>query len=415
MIDLKNIPSSPGVYIYQNADNKIIYVGKAVNLKKRVSQYFQTDQALGYKTKQLVSQIAKIDYHVVDSEIEALILESSLIKQYRPKYNSQLKDDKSYIYITISKDKIPIIKPAFKSTLNSKSIFFGPFPDSAAVKSLLKTIRQIFPFYSAPHGKKPCLFCHLNLCPGPNPNLKEYRKNIIKIKSILNGNFSRLLSKLNKEMQTFSKSQNYEMAKLRRDQIDAINYVISGWQHLNNLYQQVELQEDQIGKALSGLQSVLFPYFPNLKELDRIEAYDISNLGSKYFVASMVVVKEGRVDKDEYRQFKIYSKVTQDDQFMMKEAVYRRFKHPEWSLPDLIMVDGGKPQVSAASLVSGDIPIIGLAKKQETIVIKTATNWVEINLPKNSSSLQLLQRLRDEAHRFANRYRQKLFRQASLS
>lgn len=414
MFDLKNIPSSPGVYIYKNSDNKIIYVGKAINLKKRVSQYFQRDDALGYKTSQLVSQIAKIDFQVVSSEIEALILESSLIKQYRPKFNSQLKDDKSYIYITISKDKFPLIKPAFKSTLNSNSIFFGPFPDSSAVKSLLKTIRTIFPFYSSIHGPKKCLYCHLNLCPGPNPDIKEYKKNISRIKSILNGNFSRLISRLNKEMLVFSKSQNFEMAKVRRDQINALNYVISGWRHLNDLYQKVDLQEDQIGKALAGLQSVLSPYFPNLNSLHRLEAYDISNLASKYFVASMVVSQEGSLANNQYRQFKIYSKVTPDDQFMIKEAIYRRLKHPEWTMPDLIVVDGGKPQVSAANSIIKDIPVIGLAKKQETIVIKTDTNWVEINLPKNSPSLQLLQRLRDEAHRFANRYRQNLIKKSTF-
>lgn len=408
MLDLKSIPSSPGVYIYKNSDNKIIYVGKAINLKKRVTQYFQRDDALGPKTLQLVSNIAKIDYQVVGSEIEALILESSLIKQYRPKYNSQLKDDKSYIYITISKDKIPLIKPAFKSSLNSKSLFYGPFPDSSAVKSLLKTIRVIFPFYSSHHGPKKCLYCHLNLCPGPNPDIKEYKKNINKIKNILKGNFSRLISKLNKEMVTFSKSQNFEMAKVRRDQINALSYVISGWRNINNLYQKVDLEEDRVGKALRELKNILSPYFCDLKNINKIEAFDISNLGSKYFVGSMAVFQNGNIDKDQYRKFKIYSKVTQDDQFMIKEIVYRRLKHPEWTYPDLILVDGGKPQVSAASFVIKNIPIIGLAKKQEIIIIKTATNWVEINLPKNSPSLLLLQRLRDEAHRFANNYRKGL-------
>jgi excinuclease ABC subunit C len=222
MLDLKNIPSSPGVYIYKNSDNKIIYIGKAINLKKRVSQYFRSDEALGYKTKQLVSQISSIDFKVVSSEIEALILESSLIKQYRPKFNSQLKDDKSYIYITVSKDKIPLIKPAFKSNLNQNCFFYGPFPDSAAVKNLLKTIRVIFPFYSSHHNPKKCLYCHLGLCPGPDPDIKEYKKNIIRIKHILNGNFSKLILKLEKEMTVFSKSQNFEMAKIRRDQITSL-------------------------------------------------------------------------------------------------------------------------------------------------------------------------------------------------
>ncbi|MDD4027197.1 MAG: GIY-YIG nuclease family protein [Candidatus Shapirobacteria bacterium] len=413
MFDLKSIPSSPGVYIYKNSDNKIIYVGKAINLKKRVTQYFKSDEALGYKTKQLVSQINKIDFRVVGSEIEALVLESSLIKQYRPKYNSQLKDDKSYIYITISKDKIPLIKSAFRSNLNSDSTFFGPFPDSSAVKNLLKTIRIIFPFYSSHHGSKKCLYCHLNLCPGPNPDLKEYKKNIIRIKNILNGNFSRLISKLNKEMLSFSKSENFEMAKTRRNQITALNYVISGWRNLNNLYQKVDLQEDQISKSLRDLKTILSPYFPKLKSINRFEAYDISNLGNKYFVGSMTVFQNGKIDKNEYRQFKINSKVTPDDQFMIKEIIYRRLKHKEWKFPDFILVDGGKPQVSAATSIC-NIPIIGLAKKEEIIVIKTGDSWQEIKLSKNSPSLHLLQQIRDESHRFANHYRKRLIKKSTF-
>lgn len=224
MIDLNLIPNSPGVYIYKNSVGKIIYIGKAVNLKKRVSQYFQSDHALGYKTGRLVSEIADISFHTVGSEIEALVLESSLIKQYRPKFNSQLKDDKSYIYITITKDKFPLIKPAFKSTLNQNDQFFGPFPDSASVKSLLKTIRHIFPYFSKKHEVRPCLYCHLGLCPGPNPNPSEYRSTISKIKKILNGHIQKLISQLTKEMANFSKLENYEMAKVRRDQKLFVNY-----------------------------------------------------------------------------------------------------------------------------------------------------------------------------------------------
>jgi len=410
MFDLTKIPSSPGVYIYKDKQKKIIYIGKAVNLKKRVSQYFQRDDALGYKTSQLVSQIADINFRIVNSEIEALVLESSLIKQYRPKFNSQLKDDKSYIYITITKDKFPLIRPAFKSTLNQNDYFFGPFPDSSSVKSLLKTIRHIFPYFSKKHGDKKCLYCHLGLCPGPNPNLKEYKSNISKIKKILNGNFKKLISQLKKEMNSFSKLEKFELAKIKRDQISAVNYVISGWQNLSHLYQDVNFKEDNSQKAVDELVLTLLPYFPKLKNIFRIEAYDISNLGSKYFVGSMTVFQNGKLDHDQYRQFKIYSKITPDDQFMIKDVIYRRLKHSEWQLPDLILVDGGKPQVTSANTVSQNIPIIGLAKKQETIIIKTDANWVEINLPKNSPSLRLLQQLRDEAHRFANKYRRSLIK-----
>jgi excinuclease ABC subunit C len=410
VIDIKKIPSSPGVYIYKNSQGKIIYIGKAVNLKKRVSQYFQTDQALGYKTNRLVSEIADISFHVVGSEIEALVLESSLIKQYRPKFNSQLKDDKSYIYITITRDKLPLIRPAFKSTLNKDDQFYGPFPDSSSVKSLLKTIRHIFPYYSKKHGPQKCLYCHLGLCPGPNPDPKEYRATISKIKKILDGNFKKVINQLTKEMNIFSKSENFELARIKRDQITAINYVISGWKNISHLYQNVDLKEDQSQKATDELKLTLSSYFPQMKNINRIEAYDISNLGSKYFVGAMTVFQNGSLAKAEYRQFKIDSKVTPDDQFMIKEIIYRRLKHHEWTYPDLILVDGGKPQVSSANSIAADVPIIGLAKKQETIVIKNDDQWTEINLPKNSPSLLLLQQLRDEAHRFSNRYRKTLIK-----
>ncbi len=413
MIDLSHLPNSPGVYIYKNTEGKIIYIGKAVNLKKRVSQYFQSDHALGYKTGHLVSEITDISFHTVGSEIEALVLESSLIKQYRPKFNSQLKDDKSYIYITITKDKFPLIKPAFKSTLNQNDLFYGPFPDSRSVKSLLKTIRHIFPYYSKKHDLKPCLYCHLGLCPGVNPNPKEYRANISKIKKILNGHFHKLISQLTKEMNVFSKAENYELAKVRRDQINSLNYVISGWQSLSHLYQEIDFKEDKYQKACDQLVLTLSPYFPKLKQINRLEGYDISNLGSKVFVGAMTVYQDGKIDNSQYRQFKIDSKITPDDQFMIKEIIYRRLKHSEWSYPNILMVDGGKPQVSAAHQAlelstnpqTNQICLIGLAKKLETIVIKTVDNWVEINLPKNSPALQLLQQIRDEAHRFSNRYR----------
>ncbi len=427
MIDIKNLPSKPGVYIYKNSQKKIIYVGKAVNLKKRVSQYFQTDHALGYKTSHLVSQIADIDFRVVDSEIEALILESSLIKQYRPKFNSQLKDDKSYIYITITKDKFPLIKPAFKSTLNQDNFFYGPFPDSRSVKSLLKTIRIIFPYYSKKHEPRTCLYCHIGLCPGPNPDPQEYRRNISNIKKILNGHFQKLISQLNKEMAYFSKSENYEMAKTRRDQINSLKYVTSGWQSLSHLYQEIDFKEDKYQKAVDQLTLTLSSNFPQLQKINRIEAYDISNLGSKVFVGAMTVYQDGKINSSQYRQFKISTKVAQDDQFMIKEIIYRRLKHSEWPYPDIILVDGGKPQVSAAIQAfqlnydflrskNYDLPtIIGLAKKFETIVIKNIDNWEEINLPKNSPALQLLQQLRDEAHRFSNKYRKNLLKKITFS
>ncbi|MCX6726498.1 MAG: GIY-YIG nuclease family protein [Candidatus Shapirobacteria bacterium] len=412
MIDLKTLPGTPGVYIYRNFAGEIIYVGKAINLKKRVTQYFQRDDALGSKTTTLVSQIASIETKTVDSEIQALILEASLIKKYKPKYNSLLKDDRSYIYICITKEPIPRVFTARFSQLTKNDHIYGPFPNGSAVNSLLKTLRRIFPYRSRlTHPQAKCLYCHLGLCPGSHPEPKLYRQNIGKLKKVLSGKITSLQRQLTKEMKFASKSENYESALELRRQLESINYVVSGWSALHNFYEKVDLPEDVQSSAIQELMTTLNPYFHPPRRIDRIECFDISQMGLKHFVGSMTVYLNGHIDKSQYRKFKINTKVTPDDQYMIKEVVFRRLQHPEWGTPDLIMVDGGKPQVTSATSLT-DIPIIGLAKRLETIVIKLDDDWVEINLPLRSNALRLLQSLRDEAHRFANRYRRTLMKKS---
>jgi excinuclease ABC subunit C len=410
MIDLQTLPTFPGCYIYRNSVGEIIYVGKAINLKKRVSQYFQRDDALGPKTSALVSQITSVETKVVGSEIEALILEASLIKKYHPKFNSMLKDDRSYSFIVITKEKFPNIYSTHLSRLPTKADIYGPFPSGTDVQILLKTIRRIFPYYTKKHGPIKCLYCHLGLCPGPNISASEYQKTINKIKKILNNKFSLLRRQLAKEMSLSSQSENFEKSLILRRQIESLDYIVSGWKNLNNLFEQINLPEDRQSSAINELLTALNPYLL-LTKINRLECFDISQMGTKYFVGSMVVWQNGHLDKNEYRKFKINSKVTPDDQFMIKEVVWRRLRHPEWGVPDLIIVDGGKPQVSSVSSIT-PIPLIGLAKKFETIVIKKYDNWQEINLPQNSTALNLLKSLRDEAHRFANRYRQELMKKS---
>jgi len=407
---LENLPDKPGIYIYRDINKKIIYVGKAINLRKRVSQYFQKDDALGIKTTALVSQINSIDFKIVNSEIEALVLESSYIKKYQPKYNSLLTDDRSYLYICITKDKFPKVYSVHKSTLPTNAEIFGPFPDASAVKIILKTIRRLFPFYTQkPHPKTECLYCHLHLCPGPNPDIKQYQQNIKNIKKIFNGKFKTVGRKLKKDMLSSSKNEDYEAALIARNQLEALTYITSGWHNISNLFEKTNLPEDEISSALNGLKTILKPYFSKLDDVNRLECFDISQMGTNYFVGAMTVFEDGKLKNDKYRKFKIYTKVTPDDQYMMKEVVWRRLKHPEWGTADLIVVDGGKPQISACLSLT-TIPLIGLAKKLETITIKTENKWIEINLPPNSHTLRLLQRLRNEAHRFANRYRKELMK-----
>ena len=418
---IKNLSTTPGVYIYKNKNKKIIYIGKAINLKNRVNQYFSRPDALGPKTQALVSQIASITTKNVGSEIEALILEASFIKKYRPKYNSQLKDDKNYLYICITKHKLPQVFSAHLNKLPSNAFIYGPFPSGSAVKSILKTIRRLFPFYSRPHSKKRCLYCHLGLCPGPSPNPASYRQNIGNIKKILSGNFKKLQTQLKKDIKASTAKQDFESAIIFRNQLQALNYIVSGWHNLSDLFSSVNLASDTTNSATQNLVSLLQPYFPRLKKIERIEGYDISQMGSRHFVAAMSVFQQGRLDHSQYRQFKIKTLSTADDPQMMAEEISRRLKHDAWPLPDLILVDGGKPQAKAASAAvlserssakDLPIPLIGLAKKEETIIIKTNKRWQKINLPKNSHSLLLLQNLRNEAHRFANRYRKKLIKKS---
>lgn len=422
MLDYKTLPHSPGVYIYKNKQGTIIYVGKAIDLRRRVSQYFQRDDALGPKTSSLVAEIFDIQTQSVNSEIEALVLEASLIKKFKPKYNSQLKDDKSYTYIVITKDKYPLVYAAKRSNFDmDKDTYFGPFPNGSAVRNILKTLRKVFPFYVKPnHQSQKCLYCHLGICPGPNPDLKLYRQNIRRIKSILSGKINKIKSNLRLSLKSFSQKEEYEKAAVIRDQLTTLEYITAGWQHLDSLFSDIQVVDDKVSSSLEGLRTTLLPFFPFLSTLYRLECYDISNSGPNYFVGAMTVFQGNGLAKEEYRQFKIKTKTSPDDQFMIREIVFRRLKHYDWEYPQIIIVDGGKPQVSAIydifrhpELVSGSHPlrniaIIGLAKKIETIVIYHKQEWIEINLPKDSNSLHLLQQLRNEAHRFANAYRRSL-------
>lgn len=414
---LKKLPDLPGVYIYKNSTGQIIYVGKAINLNKRVHQYFQRDDALGPKTTTLVSQIANIETRVVESEIQALLLEASLIKKHQPKYNSQLTDNKSYIYICLTKEKYPRIFATHKSKLNQQDEFYGPFPDGGSVRQLLKTIRKIFPYRSCRVlPKKPCIYHQLGLCTAPCVTPAGYGQYVGKIRRFLRGNITWLMLDLKQKMKQASINHQFEEALVHRNQLEALTYITSGWRSLSAMFKTIELADDQTSQATNQLLTTLQPYFPQLSKLERIECFDISNFGNNYFVGSMTVFSEGKVNSSDYKQFKIYTKQDQDDMYMLKEVVWRRLKHPEWGTPDLIVLDGGIPQLSVVSSLNiKNIALVGLAKKQETIVIQSGGKFIEINLPKDSQAIFLLQRLRDEAHRFANRYRKKLMEKTTFS
>ena len=447
-----SLPSKAGVYVYLDKNKNVLYVGKAKDLKSRVSSYFAKGAQLGEKTKVLVSQVDKINITVVESELEALLLEAYYIKKYDPKYNIRLTDNKSYVKIRITtKDIYPRVLLARRDEYPD-SVYYGPFPSSRAVKLVLKTIRRVFPFISVRnHPKRICLYNHLGLCPCPpifdSPELRRtYRKNIRGIIRILEGQSKTIMKELEKERDMFSKKEAYEKALEIQKKINALSLITTPFHRPFEYDSNPNLRIDIRQKELDGLRSVLNENGFNIEKLDRIECYDISNIQGTNATASMVVLTHGEIDKSQYRKFKIKRKwdtrATKDlpnDFAMMREVLQRRLRHEDWHYPDLIIVDGGKGQVtSGLSAVQGsgmDIPLVGLAKREETIVVpvqitqkirtsknqkirpsdksdslsfQSVPNFIEISLPKNSPSLHLIQRIRDEAHRFAITYHRNL-------
>ncbi|OGH24919.1 MAG: hypothetical protein A3B47_02310 [Candidatus Levybacteria bacterium RIFCSPLOWO2_01_FULL_39_24] len=396
-------------------------MGKAKNLKKRVSSYFQKSSDLDAKTNILVSQIDKIKTITADSEIEAFLLESKLIKEFKPKYNVKLTDDKAYPMIKITiKDKIPKVLVVRRS--DDKSVYFGPFPNGAqALRTVLKTIRKIFHYQSVPnHPNKICLYYHLGLCPCPpvfdSPEFrKEYKKDIRHIINFLRGNTKKVVNDLKKERDLLSSNEQFEKANTLQNKINAIELITGPFYKT-----KLDLDDNPIftvglrKKEITDLIDILNKNNYKLKKAERIECFDISNISGTYAAGSMVVFVNGRKDGNWYRKFKIRTLNTPNDFAMMQEVLQRRFRHKEWPFPDLLIVDGGKGQISIALKVlksmNLNIPIVGLAKREETIV---TSDFKEIVLPKNSDALKLIMRIRDEAHRFAITYH-KLLRSKSL-
>lgn len=404
------MPTYPGVYFFLDKENNVIYVGKAKNLKKRISSYFSSKD-LGEKTRILVSQIKKIQTLEVTSEIESFLLEERLIKKYAPKYNIKLTDGKMFPSLKITiKDKYPKILIIRKKT-DDGSLYFGPFISPSSLRSVLKILRRIFPYQSVVnHPNKLCLYYHLGLCPCPYVTKDEnYKKNIKHIIDFLNGNTKKVIKDLEKERSELSKAEKFEDAKNIQTKIDSINLITSPVFKPFEYELNPNLRSDIVEKELNDLKNILNKHNVNVKNLKRIECYDISNISGKYATGSMVVFINGEKDSSSYRRFKIRRdyKNKPNDFAMMQEVLERRLKHSEWEKPSLIIVDGGKGQVSAALGMTKkmNVPLIGLAKRDEIII----TNELkEIILPKNSKSLHLIMRIRDEAHRFAITYHRKL-------
>ena len=407
---LPSLPQKPGVYLFKDKNGTVLYVGKAKALRRRVASYFRLDQEL--KTALLVSKIADLDYIITASELDALILENELVKKYQPRYNMMLKDDKNYPFLKLTvNEEWPRLVIARRQEEDG-ALYFGRYQGGMA-RAIIKTVKKMFPLRwcnEAPLKKRtqPCLYYHVGSCRAPcvgKISQEKYQALVEGVKILLSGNLGQALQKLQEEMRRAAAAQDYERAGYFRDSLGQLEKMLEG---------KGEKKEDT---ALQDLKRVLA-----LDKLpERIECFDISNLQAANMVGSLVVFLDGAPLKSDYRRFKIRSVKGKPNDFQaIYEVVKRRYtgtlaKKLPW--PDLVVVDGGRPQVDMAWRALKEaglrVPLLGLAKEKEGIVRPFKVG--QLVLPRGDKGLQLLQRLRDEAHRFAINYHRKMRKQAFFS
>lgn len=393
-INLKNLPDTPGVYLFFNNKKELIYVGKATSLKSRVRNYWH-----GAKTprpiEEMLHEVVDIKWIKTDSVLEAVILEGQYIKKFRPLYNIDWRDDKSWNYLALTREPYPKLETVREHEIINKTVgkkylkMFGPYPHLNTLAAL-KILRKIFQYSTcAPNQIRPCFYYQIHQCLGVCTNeitTEEYQEKVVKpLVIFLSGQKKRLLKQQAKLMTQASKTQNYEEAGRLRDQIN----------HLKKIQDVALLNKD-----------FLKDFYRPVKQKIIIEGYDISNLGSTGKVGSLIVFDENGPLKHQYKKFNIKKVIGQSDVDCLKEILERRLKHSEWALPDYLLIDGGLPQVNAIYQILQkekiNLPIIGIAKgperKRNDFFYKNLNTaqqkWASLNQ-------NLLIRARDEAHRFA--------------
>lgn len=429
---LAGLPASPGVYFHKDVSGEIIYIGKAANLRNRVRQYFQKSRYRDLKTDALVAEIADIDWTEVETEADALFLEAELVRRYQPRFNILLRDDKSLQFVRIDyKSDYPTVN-VVRRPLDDGAEYFGPYVNGLAIKKALRYLRRAFPYaISRPSGaKRVSLHYHLGLDPGleeGRTSLVAYRANLRKLMQYLKGERVALMREIERDMKKAAAAKKFEEATAKRNQLFALREL--GRQIL---FSDRELQDANRDLALVELCELLGLDGPPR----RIEGFDISHMQGSDTVASMVVFINGVPDKTAYRKFKM--RLPGNDDFAhMNEALKRRLREEnraKWPLADLILIDGGKGQLTAALSARNNaklssVPMIGLAKREEEIIVHRSDslpakslakltdraakkgayvgesgNFVTILLPSNLPMVRLLQRIRDESHRFAVSY-----------
>jgi excinuclease UvrABC nuclease subunit len=426
--DLKDAPGTCGVYAYWAGDT-LLYIGKAINLKARLLSHAQNAK-LDAKEAAIVSGDI-IKYTLCDTEFKALLLESKLIRKYKPPHNRAWKDDKTYLYIAIDlADPYPRPHLARAHDLNTgfyknlpKLKVYGPFPNTYVADEVLRAIRRLIPFCMAKKvGKHACFYSRIGLCNPCPANIEKlpiieralqkrrYRNQIRQVIKILEGNVDPVIKELTKQMKAASNHQDFETALAIRTKIERFSRFI-----LTHSFTERHFSYNNSAEKLQSLRDLLKPYLGD-NNLNRIECYDASNSALKDSVVSLVVMTDGLLNKGQYRRFKIKNPRARSDFDRLDEALSRRLKNKIWDRPDLIVIDGGTPQVRRLQQIFDRLPdppfYLGLAKRPDRLVIpnfrQDAVNridFINVKIEADHPGIQLLAQLRDEAHRFANAYR----------
>ncbi len=424
---VRSFPHAPGVYLMKDAAGRVIYVGKAKDLRNRAGSYFLKAAAEDPRTARLVREIRDVDYLEADSEVDALLIEARLIKDVQPKYNQDLKDDKSFPYLEIhTREEFPRVEFTREPKQRGTKLY-GPFASAGGLRGGIQALQRIFKFRTCTldiHEEdqrwrwfRPCLLASIQQCSAPcnlRISKEEYRKDIRRLQKFLEGHKKSLLEEMRREMEAAAAGLQYEQAARLRDEIQLLETLDQRGEL--DTHVQPEVFHVDPKKGVAGLQKVLrLPRQPRT-----IEGVDIAHLAGRETVASLVQFIDGMPFKPGYKRYRIRSVAGADDFASIREVVARRFKRLDDEgevFPDVLLIDGGKGQLSAAleafSALEIDPPmVVSLAKREEEVFVMGADEPLRVS--RHSYALRLLQYIRDEAHRFAQHYHHILRRKSTL-
>lgn len=421
------------MYWYLDENDQVLYVGKAKNLKNRVSSYRIYSQ-LANRTRQLVATAKQLKFQVLESELEALLIEAELINTHQPPFNIALKDDKSPLYILITNEVFPRVQMVRKRDVQRQQTpdgtLLGPFTSAWKVREVLKIARQVFPWCANPQAGKACFYYHIQQCPGAcvgEISQSDYQQNIQHLVKFLKGKKNDVIRDIQSDLKAAVVAEKYEQAARLRDSLSCITEVTKRNYFMRPNPMLPNLKINQAEESLILLRKLLRNHveIPQNYSLARIEGYDVSNIQGTNAAVAMVTFIDGRSETDEYRLFNIKTLDTPNDYGMLQEALLRRQNHPEWGMPTLLVIDGGKGQLRAAlSVWHWPVPVISIAKKPDRIIIpvgqdlrtqttisegvkKTKFFYHEIKLPESHLALKVIQQIRDESHRFSKKQHQR--------